>query len=210
LLFLAASIHENHLQLIHCHPKSEIFWENYLARYRPHLLHHFPYTPFELPFYEWINLLQAFAWSFSDVLVILMAIGITTRFNQFYNRFQSILKSKELMTHEDIWTDLRLHYFKLIELVQFVDSQISMLLLVSMSHNMFVMLLKIFNALKPDRLNVLGDIYFWVYLVYLLTRSFGALFFIAGMNEAAKKPLQCIRSVPSEYWNINVSILCKL
>lgn len=52
VFFLAVAISDNHLQLLHCTPKSPVFWENFLSRYRPHLLYHFPYTPFELPLYE--------------------------------------------------------------------------------------------------------------------------------------------------------------
>lgn len=51
LLYLANALNDNRLQLLYCTPKSTIFWKNYLARERPHLLYHFPYTPYELPVY---------------------------------------------------------------------------------------------------------------------------------------------------------------
>lgn len=52
IFFLVVAISDNQLQLEYCTPKSTVFWENFLSRYRPHLLHHFPYSPLELPFYE--------------------------------------------------------------------------------------------------------------------------------------------------------------
>lgn len=52
VFFLVAAISDNQLQIEYCTPKSQIFWDNFLARYRPHLRYHFPYSPFELPIYE--------------------------------------------------------------------------------------------------------------------------------------------------------------
>lgn len=52
ILFMATAISDNNLQLTRCTPKTPIFWENFLARYRPHLRYHFPYSPFILPLYE--------------------------------------------------------------------------------------------------------------------------------------------------------------
>lgn len=50
--FLAVAVSDNHLQILYCTPKSSIFWDNFLSRYRPHLRHSFPYSPYQLPVYE--------------------------------------------------------------------------------------------------------------------------------------------------------------
>jgi gustatory receptor len=51
-LWLANSIHENYLQITYCNPRSTVFWDNFLARTKPHLRYWFGYSPFLLPFYE--------------------------------------------------------------------------------------------------------------------------------------------------------------
>lgn len=170
VFFNATAISDNHLQLIYCTPKYNDFWENFLSRYRPHLLHHIPYSPFELPLYEvsglieawekivletfsihsfmrWVNLLQAFCWSYGDIFIILLAIGINFRFNQFNDYFRFVLKNESLMT-QSTWRDLRVHYFQLIDLVYFIDSHVSGLILISMGHSMLILIVKIFNAFK--------------------------------------------------------------
>jgi hypothetical protein len=52
VFFLATVINDNHLQIKYCSPRYQNFWMNFLSRYRPHLVHFFPYSPFELPLYE--------------------------------------------------------------------------------------------------------------------------------------------------------------
>lgn len=44
--------------------------------------------------------------------------------------------------------NMRIHFFKLIDLVYFVDAQVSSLILISVGHNMIVIMVKIFSALK--------------------------------------------------------------
>lgn len=91
--------------------------------------------------------MQAVAWSYSDILILMLALGVKFRFNQFQLRFKFISKDENLMD-EMSFRKLRIHFFKLIELVHYVDSQISTLILLSLGHNMFVIMVKIFSALK--------------------------------------------------------------
>lgn len=163
--FLAKSLEENKLQVKNCTPKSTDFWQNYLWRTRPHLIYNFPYSPIELPLYEvgqniyfsfyyfsfypqqWINLLQAIAWSFSDILILMLAIGVKFRFNQFNLRFKIISRDEHLMTDLN-FRKMRIHFFKLIDLVYFLDSHISSLVFISLGHNMLVIMVKVFSVLK--------------------------------------------------------------
>lgn len=146
LFFLVKAIEDNRLQITYCTPKSTDFWQNYLWRYRPHLIYNFPYSPFELPIYEWVNFLQAMSWSYSDIFIIVLAIGIKFRFNQFNQYFRVVSDDVNLMS-EDIFRTLRVDYYKLIELVHFIDSKVATLILMSLGHNMLVLIIKIFSAL---------------------------------------------------------------
>jgi hypothetical protein len=76
-----------------------------------------------------------------------MAMGINFRFNQFNDYFYHVLRNENLMT-KATWRDLRVHYFQLIDLVYFIDHHVSLLILFSLGHNMLVLLVKIFSALK--------------------------------------------------------------
>lgn len=145
--FLIAALENNRIQLEFCTPKSLDFWENFLWRYRPHLIYNFPYSRFELPFYEWVNLLQAVSWNYSDLLVTVLAIGVKFRFDQFNQYFKEIVSNEKLMTDENFKT-IRVHYYQLIDLIHFINSQVSSLILISLGHNMIVLIIKIFSALK--------------------------------------------------------------
>jgi len=97
--------------------------------------------------FQWVNLLQAFSWNFSDIFVLILSIGIKFRFGQFNRYFETVSKDERLMTSET-FRNLRVHYYQLIDLVYFIDSKISFLILLSLAHNMVVLIIKIFSALK--------------------------------------------------------------
>lgn len=80
-------------------------------------------------------------------------MGITFRFQQLNDYFSHVLKNDDLMT-QATWRDLRVHYFQLIDLVKFIDSHVSLLILVSMGHNMLTLLIKIFSAFKLGGKNI--------------------------------------------------------
>jgi hypothetical protein len=98
-----------------------------------------------------VNLLQQFSWNYGDIFVALLAMGISFRFKQFNDYFKHVLKNENLMTHTT-WRDLRIHYFQLVDLVYFIDSKVSTLILLSMGHNMLVLVVKIFSAFKLENL----------------------------------------------------------
>lgn len=96
---------------------------------------------------QWVNLLHAFAWNYGDMFIIILAIGISFRFNQLNDYFRVVLKNESLMT-PSTWREFRIHYFRLIDFIYFIDKNISTLVLISTTHNMLIVLLKIFNAFK--------------------------------------------------------------
>jgi hypothetical protein len=77
----------------------------------------------------------------------MLAMGIKFRFSQFNQYFSHVSDDMESMT-PDTFRSLRVDYYKLIELVHFVDSRVSTLIMMSLGHNMLVLIVKIFSALK--------------------------------------------------------------
>ncbi|KAG5679797.1 hypothetical protein PVAND_009335 [Polypedilum vanderplanki] len=206
LFFLAYAINNNYLQVTYCNPKSNIFWDNFLSRYRPHIRHFIKYSPYQLPLYEWVNLLQAFAFSYTDIFIMLMAIGITTRFNQYIQLFRKII-SNDKIRREIIWRNLRIDYIHLVELTKFIDKHISGLVLISTGHNMLTMILKFYSAFKPSNVDILNAVYFWFFLTFLTCRTLSVLLLSASINEAAKKPMEYIRNIPNKEWNVELKRL---
>lgn len=91
--------------------------------------------------------MQAFSWNYGDIFITLIAIGITFRFNQFNCYFRKVLQDESLMTAAT-FRDMRIDYFQLIDLLHFIDSKVSGLILISSGHNFIVLIFKIFSAFK--------------------------------------------------------------
>ncbi|CAO1403349.1 unnamed protein product [Diamesa serratosioi] len=205
IMYMSTSSYDNYLHLKYCNISHyQDFFKNYLATNRPHLMHAFPYSAWELPLYEWNNLLIGFAWNYSDVFIIIISIGLSHRFDQ-YNKLLERITNQHF--EKAFWETLRMDYVKLCELVQFIDTHTSSLILLSTSHNVFIILLKIFNGLKHTRLNTFSDVYFWFYCSFLTIRTC-SMFFIAGsIYELSRKPLRYIRKLPEKTWCVDLKRL---
>ncbi|KAG5682212.1 hypothetical protein PVAND_011578 [Polypedilum vanderplanki] len=204
VFFLVASGYDNYVNLKTCHMLDDTdFWHNYMQIYRPHLLYHIPYTPYLLPLYEWINMLQAFVVSFADTLIILFATGITTRLNQFNDLLEYMMKQKEYYH----WRKMRHDYVKIVNLIRFTDSHIHILSFICIGHNSLQFAFRVFKAFKPNRFNLLSHIHFYFVLIILAIQLIATLFTCANMNRSALKPLETLRNIPSKYWSIDFKIL---
>ncbi len=93
--------------------------------------------------FQWINILSVFSWNYLDLFIILISIGLSTRFQQINMRLK---KSSKTVLKENFWSEIRVHYFSLCDLVDYMDSQISSLVLVSTGHNMFSLCANIFYS----------------------------------------------------------------
>lgn len=142
-MFIGMEIHDNVLQLEQCNAKTENYFQNYFRRERPHLLIALPYYIWEIPLFQWTIMLMAFSWNYVDVFIIIVSMGLKERFVQLNNR----LKTTNIhLMDQSFWSEIRLHYSNLIDLVQYMDKQISSLVLLSMSHNLFLIITKIYEA----------------------------------------------------------------
>jgi gustatory receptor len=136
----------NNQQIIkNCHVNESEFFQSYLIAYRYHLTNAIPYHVIEFPFYEWISILMTYSWNFIDLFIILISVCLATRFNQINDR----LASSCLISHrsERLWNEIRVDYYALIDLVDEIDKEISMLVLLSTGHNLFSICVKIFESL---------------------------------------------------------------
>lgn len=99
---------------------------------------------------------------------------------------------------------MRFHYNRLLDLVQYVDNRISCLTFLCVSHNVFILGVKVFDGIKSSRLNAMSDVYFWFFMMTMITRIGGVLMTCAELNKSAIKPLELIVRVPSKYWTLDV------
>lgn len=146
-LYLATAIHNCQMQVKYCRILFDTFFENFLKQERPQVLYYIPFAYWQLPIYEWSNISMSFVWTYVDMLIVVCSIGLTTRVDQLNGRIKDIL-SEATPPRQELWKEFRLHYILLCDLVQFVDSHISLLIFISTSHNMFAVCIVIFNSFK--------------------------------------------------------------
>lgn len=145
VLFLASSFYNNQQIIKWCNVNESEFFHSYLVANRYHLTVAIPYHIIEYPFYAWTYVLMTFSWNFMDLLVILLSIGLAFRFNQINFRLSDL----HAISRSDgkFWMEIRIDYYKMIDLVDEVDNAISLLVLLSTGHNLFSLCVVIFEIL---------------------------------------------------------------
>lgn len=91
------------------------------------------------------NLINTFMWFYVDLFVMLLAIGLSSTF-RLYCDYLELFQGKR--TSEMFWDEQRMNYRKLCELVEYVDSVISPVTVVSFSNNLYFVCLQLMNVLK--------------------------------------------------------------
>lgn len=145
IMFIVLNLKWNRYQLSSCNITDISYLENYFRRQRPHLYDILPFQWWMFPPFQWTITLMAFSWNFVDYFIIILSLGISTRFDQLNQRLRST-KSHQMV--DKFWLDIRLHYTNLVDLLEFVDEKISLLVLFSVSHNLFLVCTKVFEAIK--------------------------------------------------------------
>jgi gustatory receptor len=194
----------NNQQIIeNCRVNESEFFRSYLIAYRQHLVDVIPYHIAMFPLYEWVNILMTFSWNFMDLLIVLISIGLTTRFSQINRR----LVNGANAGGDVFWNEIRTHYYSLIDLVDEIDEQFSMLILISTGHNVFSLCTSIFESLMGNNGKYAFErVFFWYSFFFMITRCFSALFCASKVNETAKITRDLIRVTPSQKWNSDVSV----
>lgn len=145
LMFTVMMANFNQYQMETCNITSISHLNNYMRRERPHLLDVLPYRWWLFPIFQWTITLLVFSWNFVDFFIIMLSLGLSTRFDQLNERLR---QTPSYLKDRKFWLEIRLHFTGLVELVEFIDKRISLLILLSMSHNLFLVCTKIFEAVK--------------------------------------------------------------
>lgn len=80
-----------------------------------------------------------------DLFIILISIGISTRFNQIYIR----LTTMDGSTFPEIeWREIRMHYTQVCELLEVVNENLSLIVLLSCANNLYFICVQLLNIFK--------------------------------------------------------------
>ncbi|KAH8378847.1 hypothetical protein KR009_001741 [Drosophila setifemur] len=154
-------------------------------------------------FLQLLNGACTFVWNYMDLFIMMISKGISYRFEQITARIRQ-LEHQEVS--ESTFIQIREHYVKMCELLEFVDTSMSSLILLSCVNNLYFVcyqLLNVFNKLRWP----INYVYFWYSLLYLIGRTAFVFLTAADINEESKRGLGVLRRVSSRSWCIEVERL---
>jgi gustatory receptor len=91
------------------------------------------------------NVLVTFIWSYTDLFVMLISIGLASRF-KLINDF--IQKHKGKVMLEEFWAKQRRNYTDLCGLLDRVDDHIGQITMLSFANNLFFICTQLMNSMK--------------------------------------------------------------
>lgn len=88
---------------------------------------------------------STFLWTYMDLFVILISIGLSSKFKEF-NHSLVLVKNHNLS--ENFWEQKRAQYRILCDLCEYIDNIISTLTLIAFSNDIFFICVQLLNSLK--------------------------------------------------------------
>lgn len=172
-----------------------------------------------LLFFQTLNVMITFSWSYLDLFIMLISSAIALRFKQITERFQTIAEAKvnrpstpffpptdpfiSEVVNENIWRILREDYNRLCKLTRSVDEHLSYIILLSYASNLYFVLFQLFNSLREMK-NTIEKIYFFVSFGFLIMRTVCVSLYGGWINDESKMPVIILNSVPSYVYNVEV------
>nr|QKN21301.1 gustatory receptor [Bactrocera dorsalis] len=163
----------------------------------------FDYSTWLAWFGKILNVLMTFGWSYMDVFLMIIAIGLSSLFEQVQ---RSLERVKGQVMPESFWTRTRLQYRLICDLIEQVDSAVSAITVLSFANNLYfvcIQLLKSMNTMP----SVAHFVYFYASLCFLLARTLAVSLYLSEVNDRSREPLKIIKKVPKEGFHSEVDRL---
>ncbi|XP_039487027.1 gustatory receptor for sugar taste 64a [Drosophila santomea] len=178
-------------------------FSNYMQTNYDYVFQLLPYSPIIAVLVLLINGAFTIVWNYMDLFIMMISKGLSYRFEQITARIRK-LEHEEVC--ESVFIQIREHFVKMCELLEFVDSAMSSLILLSCVNNLYFVcyqLLNVFNKLRWP----INYVYFWYSLLYLIGRTAFVFLTAADINDESKRGLGVLRRVSSRSWCVEVERL---
>uniref|UniRef100_A0A182J8L9 Uncharacterized protein n=1 Tax=Anopheles atroparvus TaxID=41427 RepID=A0A182J8L9_ANOAO len=193
----------NIIQIETCNRTNVTLWENFYLREHPHVFHLVPFNGFTIAVTEWINRCMRYTWTYLDIFIISFSYGVQFRYEQIFRRLLAI---EGMVCPSNFWSDLRMDYVAVSELVNFLDDQFGHLVLLACANDMYFIATQLFNGFQRRRA-IANYVYFWYSLLLLIFRTITMLYVGSGVYVASMRPLHLLRNVSSKNWSIDLQRL---
>jgi gustatory receptor len=116
----------------------------YISSY-PYIFTKIEYSGYLGSFVKFLNISASFSWSYTDLFVILVSIGLASKFRHI-NEHLAEFKGK--FVNSNFWSEYRLYYREVSNLVSTVDTALSKIILISISNNLFFICVQLLRSLE--------------------------------------------------------------
>lgn len=200
-VYLGSAIEKVEHQMQDCDETKRDFWRILYINERQVFFTVLPYYSWQIPFLEWYEVIKTMCWTYSEVFVICLSVTLAKRFQQITNRLKGYEKRH---LADSFWSEIRIHYNTLCNLVLQADKLLSPFILVYSFSNMFFLLQKLFTQFEKNKLPW-ENYYSYYSSIFLIIRTIGMLSCGASVNEKARETLKVLRDVPNKtYGGLNV------
>ncbi|XP_062559910.1 gustatory receptor for sugar taste 64a-like [Armigeres subalbatus] len=172
--------------------------ENYAHRNYSYIFNWMPYNVPVLLFVRYITFAVTMAWTYQDVLIMVVSVYIKTRYRQFFWRVEASCGGVVLPS-SSFWVEVREHYVILSEFLESVDKTYSVLVISSCVNNIFLICYLFLHSLKPHAYTI-SFIYFWYSLFFFTGRTVATLWTASEVHREIRSALRMIQRIPSEAW----------
>ncbi|KFB41609.1 AGAP003256-PA-like protein [Anopheles sinensis] len=193
----------NIIQIETCNRTNVTLWENFYLREHPHVFHLVPFNVFTIGVTEWINRCMRYTWTYLDIFIISFSYGAQFRYEQIFRR---LLATEGMACPINFWSELRMDYVAVSELVTFLDDHFGHLVLLACANDMYFIATQLFNGFQRRRAFA-NYIYFWYSLLLLIFRTVTMLYVGSGVYVASMRPLHLLRNISSKNWGIDLQRL---
>uniref|UniRef100_A0A182NZ20 Gustatory receptor n=1 Tax=Anopheles dirus TaxID=7168 RepID=A0A182NZ20_9DIPT len=195
-----ASVYYTNLQFFKRCDNSTPYWTLFYQREHPKFFHYLPYSLTAVLLLELTHKIFLYVWTFMDLFIIFVALGLARRYEQFY---WHAIRYKDRHTTGTVWQQLRLDYGRISKLVAYMEGIMAPIIICTTASDLYFIFYQMFNSFQFSA-SLLSEVYFKFSLAFLIFRTLAMLLVASNIHVASLRPLNILRSVPMSCWTIDV------
>lgn len=142
---------------------------------------------------------SSLAGNFIDVYLIIISVLLTEKFSCINRK---INKSHRVKSPQ-FWNEMWCAYKVSVDLVDRTNVLNGGTVLISFFSNLYFICVQLLGCFKSES-SLLDGLYLWFSLTFLIGRTLAVCWFASQINDESKKPLQVLRSIHSDYYDVTM------
>ncbi|XP_017127825.2 uncharacterized protein LOC108146358 [Drosophila elegans] len=142
------------------------------------------------------NVYSTFIWNYMDIFVMIVSIGLASKFQQLNDDLRNFKGMNMLPTY---WSERRIQYRNICILCDKMDNAISLITMVSFSNNLYFICVQLLRSLNTMP-SVAHAVYFYFSLIFLIGRTLAVSLYSSNVHDESRLTLRYLRCVPKESW----------